>query len=202
MITIVDYGAGNLRSVYNSFKHIGADIVVAENPNQLQNASKIVLPGVGAFGAGMDALRERGFIEPIRYAVESGKPLFGICLGMQYLFEQSNEMGDHAGLGLLKGDVVRFPNKGLVVPHIGWNQLQIQRHNPLLKGIDEGSYAYFVHSYYVRTFDDQDIVATTDYGLMYPSIVAHENIFGIQCHPEKSQAIGLKILKNFVEVSV
>jgi glutamine amidotransferase len=200
MIAIIDYGAGNLRSVRNTFTFLGADVFTATTPDQLTNADKIVLPGVGAFGAGMNALRSAGFEEPIRAAVNAGVPLLGICLGMQYLFESSNEMGQHQGLGLLPGRVVRFASNGLKVPHMGWNQLHIRQTNPLLAGLTSGSYAYFVHSYYVEADDPADVLAETDYGINYASVVARGNIFGIQPHPEKSQAVGQQILRNFVEM--
>jgi glutamine amidotransferase len=200
MIAIVDYGAGNLRSVRNALAYLGAEVVTAATPNQLAGAEKIVLPGVGAFGAGMNALRTAGFEEPLKAAVAEGVPLIGICLGMQYLFESSDEMGLHRGLGLLPGHVTRFPTNGLKVPHMGWNQLHIRRENPLLAGMESGSYAYFVHSYYVEADNPSDVLATTDYGIEYASVVAHGNIFGIQPHPEKSQSVGLQILRNFLEM--
>ncbi|GIK62872.1 MAG: imidazole glycerol phosphate synthase subunit HisH [Chloroflexota bacterium] len=199
MIAIVDYGAGNLRSVQNTLKHVGAETKTVSKPSELDGADKIVLPGVGAFGAGMAALRESGFVEPIIQAAKAGVPLLGICLGMQYLFETSEEMGTHQGLGLLPGQVVKFPPNGPLVPHIGWNQLHIRQQNPLLRGVNEGDYAYFVHSYYVEAADPNDILASTDYGLNYASVVGRGNIFGIQCHPEKSQHVGQRILRNFVE---
>jgi glutamine amidotransferase len=199
MIAIVDYGAGNLRSVQNTLGHVGAQVKTVSHPSELDGADKIVLPGVGAFGAGMAALHESGFVQPIIEAAKSGVPLLGICLGMQYLFESSEEMGQHKGLGLLKGRVVKFPPNGPLVPHIGWNQLHIQQDNSLLRGVNEGDYAYFVHSYYVEAADPNDILASTDYGLNYASVVGRGNIFGIQCHPEKSQLVGQRILRNFVE---
>jgi glutamine amidotransferase len=199
MIAIVDYGAGNLRSVRNALVHLGADVVTVDRPEQLKDAEKIVLPGVGAFGAGMKALRESGFVEPIVEAANKGIPLIGICLGMQYLFETSEEMGAHEGLGLLKGRVVKFPESTPLIPHIGWNQLNLKKNTPFMSGVEDGSYAYFVHSYYVEPADAEDILATTDYGLEYASVVGRGNVFGIQCHPEKSQSVGLRILKNLVE---
>lgn len=199
MIAVIDYGAGNLRSVHNALRHLGADVITVQKPEQLSQAEKIILPGVGAFGAGMDALRQNGFDTAIIESAKSGIPLLGICLGMQYLFETSEEMGQHTGLGLLAGHVRRFPATVPLIPHIGWNQLHIQRENPLLKAIPEASYAYFVHSYYVEATDSATVLATTDYGIAYASIVGCDNVFGIQCHPEKSQQIGLHILRNFVE---
>lgn len=201
MIAIIDYGAGNLRSVRNALVHLGADVTTARTPDQLEGAEKIVLPGVGAFGAGMAALREAGFEAPLREAAAAGVPLIGICLGMQYLFESSDEMGEHRGLGLLPGRVTRFAANGLKVPHIGWNQLQVRQESPLLRDVPDGSYAYFVHSYYVEAGDPADVVATTEYGITYPSVVGRGNIFGIQPHPEKSQAVGQRILRNFLEMN-
>jgi len=200
MIAIIDYGAGNLRSVRNALTCLGAQVNTTATPGQLTGAEKIVLPGVGAFGAGIKALRQAGFEEPLKAAVAAGVPLIGICLGMQYLFESSDEMGHHCGLGLLPGRVTRFPADGPKVPHIGWNQLHIRRESPLLAGVESGSYAYFVHSYYVEAGDPSDVLATTDYGIEYASVVAHGNVFGIQPHPEKSQSVGLHILRNFVEM--
>jgi glutamine amidotransferase len=200
MIAIIDYGAGNLRSVRNALIYLGAGVITACTPDQLDGAHKIVLPGVGAFGAGIKALCAAGFEEPIKQAVEIGTPLLGICLGLQYLFESSDEMGSHKGLGLLPGRVTRFPSDGPKVPHIGWNSLQIRRESPLLAGVPDGAYAYFVHSYYVEAGDPADVLAATDYGISFASAVGHDNIFGIQPHPEKSQKVGLRILKNFIEV--
>jgi glutamine amidotransferase len=201
MIAIVDYGAGNLRSVRNALEFLDADVVTASVPDDLAGAEKIVLPGVGAFGAGMAALRERGFEGPLKEAVEAGTPLLGICLGLQYLFESSDEMGQHSGLGLLRGQVTRLPEEdGLKIPHIGWNSLTIQRESPLLAGIPDQAYAYFVHSYAVVADDPADVLATTDYGGPFVSVVGRGNVFGIQCHPEKSQGVGLRILKNFLEI--
>lgn len=204
-IVVIDYGAGNLRSVHNTLVHLGAQPKTISTPDGLADATKIVLPGVGAFGAGINALRAAGFEEPLKVAVADGVPLFGICLGMQYLFESSDEMGDHRGLGLLPGRVTRFPEaafaaQGLKVPHMGWNQLHIQKQHPLVAGLDSGGYAYFVHSYYVEAGDESDVLATTDYGMDFVSMVARGNIFGIQPHPEKSHTVGLRILKNFVEM--
>ncbi|MBN1681808.1 MAG: imidazole glycerol phosphate synthase subunit HisH [Anaerolineae bacterium] len=199
MIAVIDYGAGNLRSVRNTLSYLGADVITAAAPDQLDDADKIVLPGVGAFGAGIDALRAAGFEQPLRDAVEAGVLLLGICLGMQYLFESSDEMGDHRGLGLLPGRVTRFPVDGPKVPHIGWNQLHIQRSDPLLAGVDSGAYAYFVHSYYVEAGDPGDVLATTDYGIDFVSVVRRGSVCGIQPHPEKSQLVGQQILRNFVE---
>ncbi|GAB4574340.1 MAG: imidazole glycerol phosphate synthase subunit HisH [Anaerolineae bacterium] len=199
MIAVIDYGASNLRSVMHALTHLRVDARVATSPDALQGARAIILPGVGAFGAGMDQLRARGFEAPVKAAVEAGVPLLGICLGMQFLFEVSEEMGQHTGLGLLPGRVVRFPaDLGLKVPHMGWNQLTPTRPSPLLAGIQAGDYTYFVHSYYCAPADDADILATTDYGLTFTAVVGRGNVYGVQFHPEKSQAVGLRILQNFV----
>lgn len=198
-IAIIDYGAGNLRSVRNTLAHLGADVRTVSTPDDLAGAQKIVLPGVGAFGRGMQALDAAGFVAPLRHAAAEGVPLIGICLGMQFLFEASDELGQHVGLGLLPGRVTRFP-PGPKVPHIGWNQLHRRRDDPLLAGVDDGAYAYFVHSYYVDAGDPADVLATTDYGIDFASVVRRENVFGIQPHPEKSQAVGQQILRNFLEM--
>ncbi|MBC7242488.1 MAG: imidazole glycerol phosphate synthase subunit HisH [Anaerolineae bacterium] len=198
MIAIVDYGIGNLRSVQKAFEHVGAPVRLISSPAELEGARAIVLPGVGAFGDGMRNLQEAGFVEPLSRAVEAGVPLLGICLGMQLLFEESEEMGIHRGLGLLRGRVRRFAG-GLKVPQIGWNQLFWRRPNPLQAGIPDGAYAYFVHSYYVEPADPDDVLAVTEYGISYASIVGRGNLLGVQFHPEKSQAVGLRILRNFVE---
>jgi imidazole glycerol-phosphate synthase subunit HisH len=208
MIAIVDYGAGNLRSVTNAFRALGADVQTVDQPAGLEGAEKVVLPGVGAFGAGMDRLRAAGFVEPLREAAAAGTPLLGICLGLQYLFEWSDEMGRHEGLGLLPGYVTRFPfggpdgpqpeAGGLKVPHIGWNALRRQRDHALLDGLPAEAYAYFVHSYYALPADPADVLASTGYGIDFASVVARGNVMGIQPHPEKSQSVGLRILRNFV----
>jgi glutamine amidotransferase len=204
-IAIIDYGAGNLRSVRNTLMHLGARVLTSRTPKDLAGADKIVLPGVGAFGAGMAALRAAGFEAPLRAAVAAGVPLIGICLGMQYLFETSDERGQHRGLGLLPGRVTRFPEaelrrQQLKIPHMGWNQLHLRQASPLLKGLDDGGYAYFVHSYYVEAAEAGDVLATTDYGIDFATVVGRDNVFGIQPHPEKSQRVGQQILTNFLEL--
>ena len=200
MITMIDYGGSNLRSVQKALEFVGAQVEVTDDPAVVAQAEKLVLPGVGAFGAGMKALRERGLAEATIAAANNHIPLLGICLGMQFLFEVSEEMGEHAGLGLVRGRVVRFPQNGLVVPHMGWNQIEPTRAHPLLAGIAPGSYSYFVHSYYCEPTDAAAILATTDYGHPFAAIIAQDNIYGIQFHPEKSQQVGLKILQNFVSL--
>ncbi len=204
-IAIIDYGAGNLRSVRNTLVRLGAQVITTDTPDDLARADKIVLPGVGAFGAGINALRASGFEEPLKFYAAKGIPMIGICLGMQYLFESSDEMGEHRGLGLLPGRVTRFPEavlrtQGLKIPHMGWNQLHQQQVNPLLAGLEDGAYAYFVHSYYAQAADPADVLAVTDYGIDFATVVARSNIFGIQPHPEKSQRVGQRILANFLEL--
>jgi glutamine amidotransferase len=199
MIAIIDYGMGNLRSVQKAFEKIGAEARIIELPRDLRDARGIVLPGVGAFGQAMENLRAAHWIEPLRDAVERGVPSIGICLGMQLLFESSEEMGQHKGLGILRGEVKRF-NGELKVPQMGWNQIHIQQPNALLRDVADGSYAFFVHSYYCAPRDASVVVATTDYGIGFASVVAHGNVFGAQFHPEKSQAVGLKMLENFARI--
>jgi imidazole glycerol-phosphate synthase subunit HisH len=197
MIAIVDYGIGNLRSVQKAFEGVGAPASLITTPMELAEADAIVLPGVGAFGDGMDNLESAGFVDPLLRLVQLGRPVMGICLGMQLLFEESEEMGRHRGLGLLPGRVRRFAGE-LKVPQIGWNQIHWQRQTPLAIGVPDGAYAYFVHSYYADASTSEHVLATTDYGIEYPSIVGHDNIVGLQFHPEKSQDVGLQILSNFV----
>jgi len=203
MIAIVDYGVGNLRSVQKALERVGATAVVTSDPAALDAAQGVVLPGVGAFGDGMDHLRARRLVEPVLRQVEGGKPLLGICLGMQLLFEQSEEMGLHQGLGLLPGRVVRFPGSELKVPHIGWNQLRTMGSRPvmaLLQDIPDGAYAYFVHSYYAAPAEPGDLLATTEYGLEFASVVGRGQVYGAQFHPEKSQDVGLQLLRNFARL--
>ncbi len=199
MIAIVDYGVGNLRSVQKALERVGATAIVTDDPAALDAAHGIVLPGVGAFGDAMDNLRARRLFAPVLRQVDSGTPLLGICLGMQLLFDESEEMGHHEGLGLLPGRVVRFPEGDLKVPHIGWNQLRIVP-NKLLEGIADGAYAYFVHSYYPVPAEPADVLATTEYGLEFASVVGRGKVFGAQFHPEKSQEVGLKLLENFAHL--
>jgi glutamine amidotransferase len=198
MVTIIDYGGSNLRSVQKAFESIGARLRLATTAAEIGRARKLVLPGVGAFGAGMAALRRQGLEEAIRAQAAQGVPLLGICLGMQFLFERSQEMGDFAGLGLLAGHVVRFPTDGPKIPHMGWNQLLHHEKHPLLRGVPSGAYTYFVHSYYCQPADETTIIARAEYGRRFAAIVGRDNIYGIQFHPEKSQRVGLTILRNFV----
>lgn len=200
MLAVVDYGAGNLRSVLHALNYLGAESIrVVHAPHELRGARKIILPGVGAFGAGMNKLREQGLIQPLRDAANSGIPFFGICIGMQFLFERSDEMGDHEGLGLLEGRVTRFPDLGnLKVPHMGWNTVQPVQESPMLNGIAPESYAYFVHSYHCIPERKSDVLLTTCYGIDFVAAVQRDNVYGVQFHPEKSQQTGLQLLRNFL----
>ena len=199
---IIDYGMGNLRNVQKAFEHIGIAAEISSQGQDLLEADGLVLPGVGAFGDAMDNLNNAGLIAPIQQSVANGRPLIGICLGLQLLFQSSNEMGEHQGLGLLPGRVVRFGNE-LKVPHIGWNQLDFAAQaasSPLLKGLGDHGYAYFVHSYHAVPADKSCILTTSSYGIDFVSMVQRENVFGAQFHPEKSQEVGLGILRNFAEI--
>jgi imidazole glycerol-phosphate synthase subunit HisH len=203
MLAVIDYGAGNLRSVLHALNHLGVESIrVVHAPHELRGADKIILPGVGAFGAGMQKLHEQDLVKPLKDAVVMGIPYLGICLGMQFLFDYSDEMGTHAGLGLLPGYVTRFPDHpSYKVPHMGWNQLQPQRANSaLLKNVPFGSYAYFVHSYYCVPANPQDAILCVDYGIPFTAGVQRNNIMGVQFHPEKSQKTGLQILANFLGI--
>ncbi len=201
-ITMIDYGASNIRSAQKAFEFLGARVKLTADPAVVAKAGKLVLPGVGAFGAGMAAIRARDLESAIRKAAKRGIPLLGICLGMQFLFEQSDEMGEHAGLSLIPGEVTRFKlnGSGLKVPHMGWNQIEHMDNHPLLRDVPSGAHAYFVHSYYCAPANSDHIIATTQYGRSFTSIVGYEKIFGIQFHPEKSQKRGLQILQNFIKL--
>ncbi|MBD3796871.1 MAG: imidazole glycerol phosphate synthase subunit HisH [Campylobacterales bacterium] len=203
MIAIVDYNMGNLASVQNAFAKLGKDTVVEIDPEKFKEYDKLILPGVGAFGDAMEHLRERNMINAIKEFAASGKPMLGICLGMQLLFQSSEEFGNHEGLGLIKGKVTRFDEskfeEKLKVPHMGWNRMFTKEH-PLFKGLDDMHYLYFVHTYHVNCDDENDIIGRTNYGYEFTSAVAHNNIMGIQPHPEKSHENGLQILKNFIEL--
>ena len=196
MLTIVDYGAGNLRNVYMAFRRLGVEALVTAEAALIRLASALVLPGVGAFGESIAKLRALGLEEPLVAAIRDGVPFLGICVGLQLLFEVGEELGEHRGLGILAGRVRRFP-PGLSVPHMGWNQLHQTRPIPLWQGIPDGSYVYFVHSYYADPQDRAVVAATTDYGLDFTSAVAQGNLYAIQFHPEKSQDVGERILHNF-----
>lgn len=211
MIAIIDYGMGNLRSVHKAFASVGCDAVVTREPGILNKASHLVLPGVGAFADCMANLEQYGLIEPIRKGIASGKPFLGICLGLQLLFTESEEFGVHKGLNVVPGKVRRFPFKQgsdtstspesspLKVPHMGWNELTLERMAPPLRNVPTGTHVYFVHSYYVEPSDPSVIATMTDYGRAFVSSIWRENIFACQFHPEKSQVVGLQIVKNFSE---
>lgn len=195
-VAIIDYGVGNLRSVEKAFAAMGCEAVVSVEEAVLQSADRLVLPGVGAFASCMKALRERGFDSLVHERAANGTPLLGICVGMQMLFEVSDEFGTTDGLGLLRGRVRRFETE-LVVPQVGWNRIQQRRPHPLFADVADGSFCYFVHSFYCEPANDEVSVGETEYGVTYASVVAHKNICGVQFHPEKSQDVGLRMLKNF-----
>jgi len=195
-VAIIDYGVGNLRSVEKAFLAAGAEAVVSADERVLRRAERLVLPGVGAFRACMNALGERGFGELVRERAGEGTPLLGVCVGMQMLFEESEEFGVAAGLSLLPGRVRKFP-ADLRVPQVGWNQVAWKRPHPLAEGIADRSFFYFVHSYFCEAADAGDALGETEYGLTYASVVARANVCGAQFHPEKSQAAGLRLLRNF-----
>ncbi len=202
MIAIVDYGVGNLFSLCSSFAAVGADAVVSADPAVIRSADKIILPGVGAFGDAAQKLRESGLAEVVIEEAKNGKPLMGICLGMQLLFEKSFEYGEHDGLGLIPGVIRPIADvipKELKIPHIGWNALHIRQKNPLLKYVKEGDCVYFVHSFYAANCDDA-LLASAEYGAELTAAVARENVFGCQFHPEKSGNVGLSILRAFCEM--
>ncbi|MCH8961467.1 MAG: imidazole glycerol phosphate synthase subunit HisH [Bacteroidetes bacterium] len=223
MITIIDYGIGNLRSIEKAFQHVEAEVLRTDRAEDLARASHLVLPGVGAFGACIDEVRRRRPEQPILDAVDRGVPFLGVCVGMQLLFDVGEERGQHQGLGILPGRVVRFERvhareaaatctdeagdvdivaetQSLKVPHMGWNNVVPRRKAPLLAGIEPGAYFYFVHSYHAVPATPDDVLATTTYGVDFPAIVARNNVFGVQFHPEKSQHNGLRILKNFAQL--
>ncbi len=201
MIVIVDYGMGNLRSVEKGFAKVGHDTTVTNDPAKIAQASKVVLPGVGAFRDAIGELHRRGLVEPICEAIDAGKPFLGICLGLQLLMDVSFEDGEHRGLGIIPGKVVRFDVPvEFKVPHMGWNQIQRKSSPPLLKDLRDGTYFYFVHSYYVVPDDAEVIAAATDYPDPFTSIIWRDNIYATQFHPEKSQNDGLQLLRNFAEL--
>lgn len=196
MIGIVDYGRGNLRSVEKALEKVGYEAKIMDSPEELSAVDGLILPGVGAFADAMEALNLKGWIEPLIQFAGSGRPFLGICLGMQILFEIGEEHGEHAGLGLLAGRVVKFPPGGKI-PHMGWNSLNLEHPSRLLEGIPNESYFYFVHSYYALPMESRDIIASSDYGVVFPAVVGRENVWGAQFHPEKSSPWGLKLLTNF-----
>lgn len=195
---IIDYGMGNLRSVEKAVAAVGGRPIVSDDPAVILKGERLILPGVGAFGDAMNNLRQGKLIDAIGEAVESGKPLLGLCLGLQLLFSESEEFGRHEGLNLIPGRVVRFSGQGLRVPHVGWNQVENLKPDPLLKDIPEGSYFYFVHSYCVQPESPDDILSLTDYGGKFCSIACRGKVWGAQFHPEKSQDTGKQLLRNFL----
>ena len=202
MLAIIDYGVGNLFSLVSSLKSIGVDAVITSDPKVIENADRLILPGVGAFGDASEKLKISGLEGIIKNAVEKGTPLMGICLGMQLLFEKSFEYGEHQGLGLLKGNVIGMEGtipKELKIPHIGWNSLKFTSTSPIFKYINEGDCVYFVHSFYAVDCEDS-LIATAEYGRDLTAAVQKGNVYGCQFHPEKSGSVGLKILKAFSEV--
>jgi imidazole glycerol-phosphate synthase subunit HisH len=199
MITVVDYKLNNLRSIENTLRRLGHDVRVTSNPEDVRTATKLILPGVGAFRDGIANLRDLGLFGPFVEKVKSGIPTLGICLGMHLLFTESEEFGLHQGLDLLPGRVVKLP-ANLRVPHMGWNQLHPQQSNGLTKGITESSFVYFVHSFYAQPASADIVLATTDYGIDFPAIVHWQNIWATQFHPEKSQHVGERLLDNFARL--
>lgn len=201
-VILIDAGTGNLRSVQKALETIGANVTRTDDPQKALSGRRVVLPGVGAFGDFMSGLRARGLEDVVKDVAKRGVPLLGICVGMQALFEVGEEMGQHAGLGLLPGRVARFAELlSMKIPHTGWNQVEARKDAFLFNGINSGAYVYFNHSYYCQPWNSSDVIATTDYGLQYACAVQRKNIFGVQFHPEKSQAVGLQILKNFLEAA-
>ncbi len=206
MIAIIDYGVGNLRSVEKAFAYLGYKAIVSSDPKVVMEAEKVILPGVGAFSKSMESLTAAGMVPVVREVIDSGRPFLGICLGLQLLFEESAEIfGEqesvNRGLGIFPGRVLRFPVSKLKVPQIGWNQIVKNKETPLLHGISDGSFVYFVHSYYVKPADSDLTACSTNYGLDYCSGIAHQNVAAFQFHPEKSSRVGLQLLKNFAKLS-
>jgi glutamine amidotransferase len=201
MIAIIDYGMGNLRSVQKALEAVGAEAEVTGDPEKVRRASKLILPGVGAFEDAIEELKRTGLGEAFVEGVRAGKPCLGVCLGLQLLFDASEEDGVHAGLGLLRGRVVRFASRpGLKIPHMGWNTLRVRREIPLLAGLEDGASVYFVHSYHAVAGDPADVAAEADYPDPFPAVVARDNLMAAQFHPEKSQRVGLAMYANFARM--
>lgn len=198
-VTVVDYRTSNLLSITKALQKVGGEVNLTQDPEDIAKAERLVLPGVGAFGAAMRNIDSLGIHEALLEFGKTGRPLMGICLGMQLLFSVSYEQGTYNGLALVPGEVVAFPNHTLKVPHMGWNQVEQKKDSRLFKGVRDGEYAYFVHSYYVTTSDEY-VAGSTDYGVRFPSLIEKDNTFGIQFHPEKSQSFGLKILENVLSI--
>ena len=201
MIAIIDYDAGNLKSVEKALQYLGEECIVTRDKEKLLKADKIILPGVGAFGDAMEKLHKFGLVDVIHKLVKENKPFLGICLGLQLMFESSEEGPGVKGLGLLPGKIVKFPEKeGFKIPHMGWNSIDVKEGSRLFKGVSNNSYVYFVHSYYLQAENENDVAATTEYITHVHASVEHDNIFACQFHPEKSGDVGLRILKNFCEI--
>lgn len=201
MVAIIDYDAGNIRSVEKAVRYLGKEVTVTSDPGKILAADRVILPGVGAFGDAMKRLHDMGLVEVIRQVADRGTPFLGICLGLQLLFEKSEESPGVPGLGLLRGEILRLPElPGLKVPHIGWNSLKYPNPGRLFRGIPEDSYVYFVHSYYLRAQDEGIVTATTEYGTLVHASVESGNLFACQFHPEKSSETGLTILENFLSI--
>ncbi len=201
MISIIDYDAGNIKSVEKALEHLGQDVIITSDPEKILSSDKVILPGVGAFGDAMEKLRKSNLDQVIHQVVEKKIPFLGICLGLQLLFESSDETPGVEGLGILKGKILRIPDKeGLKIPHMGWNSIHYKEGSKLFKDIPQDSYVYFVHSYYLTAQNQEDVAATTEYSTLIHASVEHDNVFACQFHPEKSSTIGLKILENFVNL--
>lgn len=201
MIAIIDYDAGNIKSVEKALHHLGQDVKITRDREEILSADKVILPGVGAFGDAMSKIRQYGLEKVIHEVVRRKTPFLGICLGLQLMFERSEETPEVEGLGILKGEILRIPDcPGLKIPHMGWNSLKFQNKGRLFKGLPEDSYVYFVHSYYLKAEDESIVTATTEYSTHIHASVEHENVFACQFHPEKSSDVGIHILKNFVEL--
>ena len=209
MIAVIDYGMGNLRSVQKSLEFVGAKVIVTHDPDLILNANSVVLPGVGAFKDCMANLKKLKLVDPIRKFIDGGKPFLGICLGLQVLFEESEEYGPVAGLGILPGKVVKFPGgssetkngRPIKIPHMGWNQIKVKKNVPLFGGVGDAPYFYFVHSYYVVPEDQNMIATVTNYGVEFVSGIQYKNIYAFQFHPEKSQTMGLSLLERFSNIN-
>ncbi|MEE8329589.1 MAG: imidazole glycerol phosphate synthase subunit HisH [Thermodesulfovibrionia bacterium] len=200
MIAIIDYGMGNLRSVEKGFLKMGIETTVTSKPEVIEKADGVVLPGVGAFRDCMKEMKDLKLIDAVVATIKNNKPYLGICLGLQVLFSESEEFGRCKGLDIFRGRVIRFPEKALKVPHMGWNQIKIQKNNPLLNGIPDKTYFYFVHSFCIVPEDDSIVSSTTEYGFEFTSMIWKDNVFAVQFHPEKSQHVGLTILENFGKI--
>ena len=203
MITIIDYGIGNLRSIERAFQHVTSDVIRTDDPEVIGRSDRLVLPGVGAFGACIQEIRNRGLEQPILDTVARNVPFLGVCVGMQILFQSSSEKGAHAGLGLLSGHIKKLdlPDPALKIPHMGWNLVSPVRTNPLFQDVPENAYCYFAHSFYASGIHPDDLIASTEYGASLPAAVAREHVYGVQFHPEKSHEVGLRILANFATLA-